>query len=611
MLDTRVAYASIWQVRDALVLAGFIMLVLAAGAGLWVARTIIQPMEALILGAEQLADGHNDSPLPLARRDEVGRLAASFARMRDAVVTKHAELRHRTEISEEAARLKGEFLANMSHEVRTPINGVLGMTELLLGTALDGSQQRYASTIYRSGQSLLHVINDILDFSKIEAGKLQLDDSGFDLRQLVEDVVELLAETAHRKGLELTVGLAPDSHVAYRGDMHRLRQVLTNLISNAVKFTEHGQVSLEVSVVPIPEDPERAILHFAVTDTGIGISESAQVAVFESFVQEDGSTTRQYGGTGLGLAICASLAELLSRRSGSIEHGDVADTAGLPPAATAPLTGLIGHVLLAEDHPVNQEMMSEMLSLMGLDVTTADNGQEAFDALDESSFDVVLMDCQMPVLDGFSSTRAIRRREARRATSERQVIVALTANALQGDREACLAVGMDDYLSKPASRAELYRCLRQWISTDGGEVRQAGLLEISTEASTEEGLSEGSLEGPLDPVVFGALMEMASQAKADFLPRLIDSYIEGLVSDLEGIAGAIETKDLGAIGSFAHRLKSSSANFGALKLAATCQALESAARAGDLAPACDLLHDMRMEADEVEQVLRSPLAKAA
>lgn len=812
MLSTRVAYASIWQVRDALVLAGLIILVLAIIAGLWLARTIIKPLEVLILGAEQLADGHNDSPLPFAGRDEVGRLAASFARMRDAVVTKHAELLQRTEVSEEAARLKGEFLANMSHEVRTPINGVLGMTELLLSTELDGSQQRYASTIYRSGQSLLHVINDILDFSKIEAGKLQLDDSAFDLRQLVEDVVELLAETAHRKGLELTINLAPDSHVAFRGDMHRLRQVLTNLISNAVKFTEHGQVSLEVSILPDTVAPERTILHFAVTDTGIGISDAAQAVIFDSFVQADGSTTRQYGGTGLGLAICASLAELmggeigvesvpgegatfwftadvavlssdietrwqggdalagchvlvvddnqtnrqiiagqldhwgasyesvdggpaalvalrhavdlgkpfelmildmnmpvmdglqlaelvrsgpalpqlsiallssmcdqidagcamrldigvtltkpvrqpdlhnslielLDRRSENDGRGAVAKTTGPLPFASPVMSltsvapqpsGLVGRVLLAEDHPVNQILMCEMLCLLGLDVTTVDNGQQAIDALVEEQFDVILMDCQMPVLDGFSSTREIRASESMSKSTERQIIIALTANALQGDREACLAAGMDDYLSKPASRTELLRCLSQWLPAhstcpknsvdsdisgidnvvalpdvtdvtfagDGNQVQAAELSEVLPETE----LTEVSTTGPLDLVVFGALEEMASQAAPDFLSRLIDTYLNGLYCDLDAIAQAIEMQDLSALGSFAHRLKSSSANFGASRLAATCQTLESTARGGELAPALDLLQLMRCEADEVEQALRSSLVRAA
>ena len=835
LVESSLPFAGFRHARFKLLVAGFLLLILSGLVGRWVARGLGKPIDTLVQGVEELAEGNAEAPLPLGRRDEIGTMARSFARMRDAVAAKHAELLQRTEVSEQAARLKGEFLANMSHEVRTPINGVMGMTELLLGTELNESQERHAKTIYRSGQSLLHVINDILDFSKIEAGKLQLDDSGFDLRETVEDVVELLAENAHRKGLELTLDLDPASHVAYRGDTHRLRQVLTNLIGNAVKFTERGQVSLDVSVTDAGDGSDEALLRFAVSDTGIGISESARAAVFDSFVQADGSTTRQYGGTGLGLAISASLvelmggeigvesvlgegstfwftarvgvlssevedgwqdkgalggrrvlvvddnqtnrqivagqldywgavheavdggraaiaalreaaaasrafelvildmnmpgmdglqtaeavrddptipataiallssmcdqidvahagrlgigvtltkpvrqpelykslSELLGRRTG---HGDErrAERAVIDPAARA--VRLSGRVLLAEDHPVNQQMMSEMLRLTGLEVVCADDGRQAIDALDAGAFDVVLMDCQMPVLDGFASTREIREREAASDASTRQTIVALTANALAGDREACLEAGMDDYLSKPVSRAELVRCLRLWLPADAErpaddantpadapsaegapdaeptpESTHGPVLQPESEPEPEpasdakpdpkvelkhdsrpdakhDSKSQTPLEtapetmsdtapdtaaDPLDPTVFGAVLEMTEQAPEGFLEQLVGQYLSSMHEDLDAIARAVATDDVEAIRSLAHRLKSSSANFGATRLAAPCQEMENAAREGDASRAPELLERMRGEAGDVERALRSYLPPKA
>jgi CheY-like chemotaxis protein len=358
------------------------------------------------------------------------------------------------------------------------MNAVLGMTELLLHTPLTDRQRELAASAHRSGAALLDIINDILDLSSVEAGKLRLRIVEFDPRGLVDDVAALLQEAASGKGVELRWSVAPDVPSAVCGDPVRLRQILTNLLSNAVKFTERGTVSLDLVVVP------GSGLRFVVRDTGIGIGEAAREHLFHPFWQADMTATRRFGGTGLGLAITHHLVTLMR---GTI---DVRSTPGtgtefevtlplpLPDPARAELRSEEGraapptqaarlgaHVLLAEDNPVNREVAVAMLASLGVTVDTVDNGSDAHRLARERRYDAILMDLQMPGLDGLEATRRIRADALPARDGRRDVpIIALTANAMTGDRDRCLAAGMDDHLPKPFARANLEAALRRWAS---------------------------------------------------------------------------------------------------------------------------------------------------
>jgi len=497
--------------------------------------------------------------------------------------------------AEAANRSKSEFLANMSHEIRTPLTAIIGMTHLLLETPLTPGQQEYAGIIHSSGESLLALLNDILDISKIEARKLDLEALDFDPARVLQDAIRLFAPAASEKGLELDCVTSGDLPALLRGDPGRLRQILANLLGNAIKFTGRGGVSVLVEIAS--EDAGRVTLRLSVTDTGVGIPRDKQAAIFSPFAQADGSTARVWGGTGLGLAISKQLAELLGGTIGvSSEpgHGSTfwftavfekpatngrerpAKEPNVPPIRPArrPPEQLRNHscVLIVEDHFANQLLAQRLVEKAGYRSRVANNGREALDALASDDCDLVLMDCKMGEMDGFEATRRIRDPQSN-VRNHDLPIIAMTAGAMSGDRERCLNAGMNDYLSKPLNPGELARALDRWLGFDAGDAG-ADVPSTSQDDSGDpapDGLPVFDRDGFLQRV-------LGDQPLADETIRL---FVSDTPARIQSLAGAIAFGRFVLATDAAHAIKGAAATIGAEAMSAIAKQIEAAARAHD------------------------------
>ncbi len=638
----------------AIAMASFVLVatIVAFFVGNAIQRSVTQPIQELYAGMREvtttkrydvhlerrnhdeigsLVDGFNAMLAEIAARDQ--RLAEANEGLERQVHERTAELEaanrelsatvreveRARDKAQAANRAKSAFLATMSHEIRTPINGMLGNTELLLNEALGERARQYGEVAYRSGEALLEIINDILDFSRIEAGELELVDRPFDIARLIEDLAATFAPTIAQKGLELVVDSSPAPDRLVVGDEGRLRQVLSNLLANSVKFTERGSIRVSLRLEDLPGERQRA--RFEVEDTGIGIHAADQQRIFERFAQADGSWERSFGGTGLGLAICRELVQRMGGEIGvrsspgggstfwftvMIERGPATAEGELRPRETPkPAEPTVGagdcRALVVDDTEINRNLAQRMLQKIGCVVEVAANGEEALECCSHTQFDLILMDCQMPVMDGFRAVRWVRRIEADEGRP-RSYVAALTANATKGDRERCLAAGMDDYLAKPFRLEDLQEIVLRALekSANRREVRAEGIGEAAPDAAPV-----------LDPEAVAQIRDLESEGNVGIFERYVEAFCRSAPDFLAQARAAVEAEEGDALVFAAHSLKGESAALGARALAAAARSLEEAGRSGDLAACGDLLDRAERELARVLVAVREMLGEGA
>lgn len=521
--------------------------------------------------------------------------------------------------AEEASKAKSHFLAHMSHEMRTPMNSVLGMAQLALKREANPRQRDYLEKIHLSGEHLLGIIDDILNLSKIDAGKLSIETIDFELDKVTQNLVNLAAWQASEKGIKLTFDIDPGISRTLRGDPLRLSQILINYINNAVKFTEQGEIIIRAR--KIEESENDNLLRFEVQDTGIGIAKEEMAKLFQTFQQADTSTSRKYGGSGLGLVISKGLAELMGGEVGveseagkgstfwfTVRLGKGSRLELLPPeedgsggqcqadrlrTVLAAING--AHILLAEDNLFNQQVVVGFLEDSGANVSVASNGKEALDLLCQKRFDCVLMDVQMPGMDGLEATRLIRANPALAGTR----VIAMTANATNEDRERCLAAGMDDFIGKPFKPNMFYATLAKWLPA---RPQQTYFPVTPSTPSVETTL--GGDPNIIDLAVLAELMGNDRKKIREFALRFIESARIGIAK----IEAALENKDMAALGALGHHVKSPARMVGAMGFANLCQALEHSKDSGDVEQARGIVSQLRPLLERIKEHIDKNLA---